>query len=339
MSTIFSILATLSFFLLLVVTAIRPSHSKLNMFELERRDKLGDKRARKALEREKILGDVISFQHILIALLQVAVWLLSGLAFGSTIGIIVAILIAFGYGALARFHFLRKWSQKIYDHHEETLLRVVHKHPFLFSLLRSAPMDEHTYSLRVDSKEELQHLVTESEGILTPNEKKLIVNGLSFGDRLVNTVMTPRGMIKSIKKSEFLGPLALNELHKLGHSRLPVINGDIDHVIGILHIRSLLTLDNKRSTTAEKAMEPKVFYIREDQTLNHALAAFLHTRHILFVVVNNLRETVGLLTIGDVIESLLGREIVDEFDEHDNLRAVASRDLHAKNRPKEYQDV
>jgi len=128
-------------------------------------------------------------------------------------------------------------------------------------------------------------------------------------------------------------------LHQKGHSRLPVIDGDIDHVIGILHLQSLLALDIKRSVTAEKAMEPRVYYIRQDQTLQHALAAFLRTHHHLFIVVNEFRETVGLLTLEDVIEALLGRKIIDEFDAHDDLRAVALRNINHNNHPKGLENV
>ena len=175
----------------------------------------------------------------------------------------------------------------------------------------------------------MQHLVAESDGVLTFNEKKLIVNSLSFNDQLVKTVMTARNDISSIDKSEFLGPLALNDLHKVGFSRLPVVDKDIDHVVGILNIKNMLTLDIKNSMTAEKAMDPKVYYIHESQTLQHALAAFLRTHHPLLVVVNESRETVGLLALEDVIEALIGRKIIDEFDSHDSLAAVASR--HIKN--------
>jgi CBS domain containing-hemolysin-like protein len=151
--------------------------------------------------------------------------------------------------------------------------------------------------------------------------------------------MTPQSVIKYIDKKEFLGPLVLNDLHKHGHSRLPVINDDINHVVGILYLKDLLTLDVKKSATAEKIMEPKVYYIRADQTLGHALAAFLKTHHHLFIVVNEYRETVGLLTLEDVIEALIGRKIIDEFDAHDDLRAVALRNLNLNNRPDKREDV
>ena len=106
-----------------------------------------------------------------------------------------------------------------------------------------------------------------------------------------------------------------------------------------MHLEGLLALDIKRSTTAEKAMEPKVFYIRQDQTLQHALAAFLRTKHPLFIVVNSDKETVGLLSLEDVMEALLGREIIDEFDNHDNLREVSRRDLSNHSSHERHRDL
>ncbi len=80
-------------------------------------------------------------------------------------------------------------------------------------------------------------------------------------------------------------------------------------------------------------MEKKVYYINQAQTLQHALAAFLSTQHHLFVVVNGYRETAGILTLEDCIEALLGRKIIDEFDTHDDLRVVASRNAKQHNNP------
>ena len=325
MSILLYILTALSFILLMIVAAIRPHHSKLNLFELERRSELGDKNAEEALGREKLLGDVVSLQRVLIAILQVFVVILSELTFGIYIGIGVAFLVALVYGSIARLGFIRKISQILYKYIEKSVLSFIQKAPYLVKFLRSAPMSSGSHVLHIDSRQELQHLVAESDGILTSEEKKLIVNSLSFNDQLVRTVMTPRDSINSIKKSEFLGPLTLDELHKFGHSKLPVISDNIDHIIGILHLEGLLALDIKRSTTAEKAMESKVYYIHQNQTLQHALSEFLSTRHYLLVVINGFRETVGILTLTDVVEALIGRKIIDEFDSHDNIRKVAAR--------------
>lgn len=307
-------------------------------FELKRRVELGDKEAEKAMTREELLIDIISLQRALTALFLVFFVLISVVTFGWLIGIILGVIVSLEYGLIARIGFIKSWSQRIYNHFEKDIIRFVRQAPYLFMLLRIMPSSGDG-NRPIASRQELQHLVDELVGVLSADEKTLIVHSLSFGDQLVNSIMTPKSMIDSIKNSEFLGPLTLDELHKTGHSRLPVIKGDIDHVIGILNLQSLLALDIKRSATAEKAMEPKVFYIHQNQSLQHALAAFLRTKHQLFIVVNEFRETVGLISLEDVIEALLGRKIVDEFDTHDNLRQVAMRNPHRNNHPENHQDV
>jgi CBS domain containing-hemolysin-like protein len=333
------VIITVTVFVCLVLIAgMRPSQSVMSAFELKRRVSVGDAVAQSLQRRDHLFVDVISTQRVVVALLLVAFVLLSVATFGWLLGVLIGVIGTLEYGALSRFSVTRTWSTRLYTRMEPHLLNLIEKSPTVFLFLRSTPPSEPNPP-RIDSREELQYLIAHSNNALNADEKKLIGSGLSFGAQLVSSVMTPRSVIDSIKSSEFLGPLILDELHKQGHSRLPVIDQDIDHVVGILHLRSLLTLDIKRSVTAGKAMDPHVFYIRQDQTLQHALAAFLRTHHHLFVVVNEFRETVGLLSLEDVIEALLGRAIVDEFDAHDDLRRVALRNPRENNAPEKQHNI
>lgn len=326
------------FTLLLAVSGVVPKATRLSKYELKRRKDTGDKAAEATLEREALLADVISLQRVLSALLLVIFVILSVVAFGWLMGIVVSVIVSLEYGRLARVRLWQRQAQKLYEKHEQAILRFVQKIAGILRFMRSVTPDEND-SVRLSSRAELHHLVQTSGQLLTTDEKKLIEHGLNFNERQVKEIMTPRGVIDSIGEKELLGPLVLDDLHKTGHSRFPVVEGDIDHIVGMLYIHNLLTLDVKRSVTAGKAMEPRVFYIHEDQTLQHALAAFLRTHHHLFVVVNEFRETVGLLSLEDVIEALIGRKIVDEFDTHEDLRAVAARNVRANNHPKNLEDV
>jgi CBS domain containing-hemolysin-like protein len=331
MMTFLIIVVVIVFILLVAVASIRPVYSQLSLFELERRAETGDAEALKDLRRERLLPDIESLLRILSALLLVVLVALSVVTFEWFFGILIAVVAALEYGALARLPIVSSYTMKFYEVYEVYLLRFVEKFASAFRFIRSTTPAQTTAQL--SSKEELYHLVEDSGGVLTPDERKLIANGLGFESRLVSEVMTPRSVIDSIQKQEHLGPLTLDELHKKGHSRFPVIDGDIDHVIGMLHIHDLLTIDARRaSTSVEKAMEARVFYIKEDQTLQHALAAFLKTHHHLFVVVNEFHETVGLLSLEDVIEAMLGRRIIDEFDAHEDLRVVAARNPRGNNK-------
>ena len=337
---IFLLVLTLVFFNLLVVaTSMRPTPSVVSSFELERRSKRANREAKALLRRERLLPAILTLQRLVSAILLVIVVLLSVVTFGWFIGILVAVIAALSYGVLARLPMLVTASAKWYESLEPSLLNFVEKFNGVFTFVRSVSTHNVDTYHRFDSREELQRLVDTSGDILSDDERKLIVHTLGFKDQRVDSIMTPKSMIDTIKKGEFLGPLVLSELHDTGHSRLPVIGSDIDHVVGILHLKDLLSLDIKNSVTAEKAMEARVYYIKEDQSLEHALAAFLRTHHHLFIVINSARETVGLLTLEDVIEALLGRRIIDEDDNHEDLRSIAAQNAKDNNSPEKHTDV
>jgi len=307
---------------LLIVLGIRPNVPSHSQFELQRRSKKGDKKADIYLRQQKFLCDIISLQRVLASLLLVILTVISVNLFHWTIGLISSMIIALEIGAVARIRLWQKYSQQLYEKYEEQILTIIERHQLLFSLIRSVSPTVND-SRVVESKDELLEIVARSSRVFSANEKKLINSGLKFNDMIVESVMTPRSMIEAVSVDEFLGPLVLDDLHKKGHSRFPVIQGDIDHIVGMLRIQDLLTIDCKsKSYRAEKVMSRDIYYIDKDQTLSYALAAFLKTQHHLFIVINEIRETVGLLSLGDVMEELLGRKIDNEFDSDEELRKV-----------------
>lgn len=335
MFTFLVIVTVLAFISLLLTSGVKLSRSSYSLPELERRAKRSAE-GKAELERERLLPDVQALITIKSAILLVLTVVLLIVTFGWAIGIIASILVAIFYLPLARTRKISSLSSSLYKKVEPKVIALIHKFPSVFAFLSDTPVYAGN---KVSSKEEFQELIARSGSALTDIERKVITNALDFNDKPVSSIMTPKSVIDFIKRGEFLGPLVLDELHSLGHSRLPVIDGDLDHVVGILYLRDLLSLDIKRSATAEKAMDTHVYYIREDQTLEHALAAFLKNRHHMLIVINKQRETVGLLTIEDTIEALLGRQIVDEDDNHADLRSVAEHEGKHNNSPAGHTDV
>lgn len=336
---LFMLLLTGLFFIMLVgVSAVQPRQSILSSFELERRVAGGDEVAREDQRHQRAYNDLYSLQRALVAVLLLAYSFCAIGALGWLAGMALSLIGAVFYGPLARPVTVRRYAQRIYEQYANNIIEFISHHQRLCRLLRGS-MPEMNAPLKLESREELLHVVAGAGHILTRDERHLIQHGLAFNDRRVNEVMVSRSVVATVNRKELLGPLALNDLHQTGHSRFPVIDGDIDHVIGMLHIQDLLTLDDKKSLTAERAMESRVYYIRDIQTLQHALAAFLRTHHHLFIVINEFHETVGVLSLEDVIEALIGRRIVDEFDSHDDLRVVARRLAQAHQQPTDSHTV
>ncbi|NLA43055.1 CBS domain-containing protein [Candidatus Saccharibacteria bacterium] len=333
------ILAGLAYAGLIFTVGVQPYRSKLSRFELKRRQSNKEKEAEKHQLRERYYDDLVAWQRIISGLLLTLFVLLLVNSLGWVFGVLLAVLGVVEYSAIAKFPIFRRWSQKFYDKLEPSLLSFAQKNGGRLSFLRGVKGGSSLTDVSVGSREELINLVKHSGKLLNSEEKRLVESGLTFGSVAVADVMTPRSVIDSVSKDELLGPLILDELHKTGHSRFPVIDGDIDHVVGVLHLRNLISLKDKQSAKAGAAMKTPVFYIKDNQNLQHALAAFLKTSNLLFVVVNEYRETVGIITLEDVLEALLGRKIMDEFDAHEDLRAVAARNPKNNNTPSKHHDV
>ena len=157
---------------------------------------------------------------------------------------------------------------------------------------------------------------------ITLSEVNLLQHALSFGEQHVSSVLTPKRVMKSVSADESVGPLLMSDLHTSGHSRFPVYRGETDNIVGILYLHDLVGA--REMGTVADVMSRKLTYIHEDFTLQRALQVFLKTKQHLFLVVNSFEELVGVLTIEDVLEQMIGHQIVDEFDRYDDLRAVAA---------------
>lgn len=338
MGAFLAVLAVVVFILLVFVAAMHPVRSSYTYAELKRRSK-GSEKFLLELDRYELYPALVTLLRSIRAVLLVTLTCLLIGAFGWFVGIVIAIVVAFSYAGIARIKLIRKAAGSIYSASEPGLLNFVDRFEKVFHAFREPSTSLRETPRQVYSRDELAELIERSKTVIGLNERLLLASALSFPDKRVNSIMTPRSVIDFIKQSEFLGPLVLNELHALGHSRLPVIAEDLDHVVGVLHLRDMLSLDEKHSATAKEAMEKKVYYIRHDDTLEHALSAFLKTRHHLFMVINENRETVGLVTLEDVTEALIGRKIVDEDDIHADLRAVALQESKHTNKPEGHVDL
>lgn len=188
--------------------------------------------------------------------------------------------------------------------------------------------------LLIQSKDELLEILShnaEEFDHVSHDELKIAENALVFGDKLIGDHMTPLKAVYFVKADEHLTPVVLGELHNSGYSRFPVIQGTNQNIIGTLFIKD--AMHTKDPKAIKDVMRPEVYFINEHQTLDHALKAFLRVRHHMFVVVNEFEDVVGVLSIEDVIEQIIGRQIGDEFDQFDDKKAVAKH--HSSKKPQE----
>jgi CBS domain containing-hemolysin-like protein len=162
-------------------------------------------------------------------------------------------------------------------------------------------------------------------GTIEADEFEVIENILELERTRAHQVMTPRSVMVALEHRLSVDR-ARQEPGVLTHSRMPVFDGTPDEVIGIVHRRDILTsvADGEGETEVGQLMKPANF-VPNTITLDRALRLFLERREHLMVVVDEHGGVAGILTLEDVLEEILGQEIVDEFDETADLRQVARR--------------
>lgn len=161
------------------------------------------------------------------------------------------------------------------------------------------------------SAEELRMLVAAStkNGILQESERILVGNALDFAETLVRQVMVPRTEIVAIPDDSTVDGI-LQLLRQSPFTRLPVYREDLDHIVGVVHVKDVVGAAPGRAVSE---LMRKPLYLPETAHLDRALAQFRRERVQLAIVIDEFGGTAGLVTLEDVIEELVG-EVQDEFD-------------------------
>lgn len=172
--------------------------------------------------------------------------------------------------------------------------------------------------------------IGEKEGVFKEGESRVIKNMLRFNSILVKDVMTPRTVVLAADEN-----LTIKELFEdkkfLRVSRIPIYQENIDQVVGFIHKHDLL---DKMATDEYdlplKAIQRKIAVIREDTRIPALFEQFLKNREHIALVVDQYGGMSGIVTMEDVLETLLGLEIVDEFDSTQDMQALAREQWKAR---------
>ncbi len=179
------------------------------------------------------------------------------------------------------------------------------------------------------SLEDIQEVVetAHEEGTLQTGEYKIFSNVIKFNQVPVSDVMTPRTVIFSCPAD-----LTIEEALKLPEiktfSRFPIYEGHSldDKIVGYVVTKDILQeAINRKYDKKLRELAREIHFIPENVTLDDALNQFLSKRQHIFLVVDEFGGVEGLLTMEDLIETILGEEIIDEADKFIDLREVAKR--------------
>ncbi len=165
--------------------------------------------------------------------------------------------------------------------------------------------------------------LSHKEGSIDADEAAVIENILGLKEKTVRDIMTPRTVVYSLAVSSTLGQVR-DTAQSLNHTRVPVYDSGADDVVGTVHRQDLLAAmaEGQWDRTLEELMRP-VDFVADNLTADRLLRRLLERRQHLVMVIDEFGSLGGLVTLEDVLEEILGTEIVDEFDTAVDMRELA----------------
>jgi len=309
----------------------------LNRDDLERKAKLGDKKAEEVLSVRKD-GNLL-----------LCTLLIGNVTVNTTLSIFLGSIVpGFIAGLMATFLIVVLGEivpQAVFSHHARSwgpkLVWVVRIFIFIFYPI-CRPM---SYVLNkilgeempmVYTKHELIEIIEEHEesedSDVEHDEKKIIRGALLYGNKTVRDILTPRIQVFSLAHDQEFDQETIDDIRKSGRSRIPVYRETdnlSDEFVGILYMKDLMGMDLRGKKVIDLARKDIIF-VDVNKPLDELLEAFKKSRHHLFVVLNEYGDMTGIVTIEDVLEEIIGEEIVDEFDRFDNPQEEAKKIMREK---------
>ncbi|WP_109260469.1 CNNM domain-containing protein [Hyphobacterium indicum] len=175
------------------------------------------------------------------------------------------------------------------------------------------------------SREEIVAMarISQQQGVIAKNQSAIVANLLRFDALTARDIMTPRTVVEAFDETESVESVA-EKLASIPFSRLPIYDEDVDTISGfVLKTDILLAALEDRLDTPLSALRRDIAHVDEADSLQALFEVLLSSNRHIAVVSDDFGGTAGVVTIEDLVETLLGLEITDEADSIEDLQALA----------------
>lgn len=304
----------------------------LDATDLERKKKLGDKRAKKIhpIRRD---GNLLLCTLLLgnVAVNTALAIFLGSIASGVIAGVIATgLIVIFGeiipQATVSRYA-LDVGARTIWIVYVFRFIFYPVAKPIAFVLDKSLGAELPTIWNRRELEMIIQTHEDSPHSSIDQDEERIMLGALHFSHKEANDIMTPRKMVYAIGAEEKLTKKKIREIKNKGFTRIPVYQNSLENITGVLYSKDLLGLIDHTKTAQKLARTKTLLQIQEYVKLDELLNTFLsqNKKVHMALVFNEFKTFVGLVTLEDVVEEIIGREIVDETDSVVNLRKEARK--------------
>ena len=181
------------------------------------------------------------------------------------------------------------------------------------------------------TRAELLHsaLLSEEDGVINDMESDIIENALGLKEKKIQDILTPRSVVFAVPKDTVIKDL-LEDKRTYKFSRVPVYDGSIDTIVGIVLTKKLFKHAIKDPNVTIESIMNKVESVNENIPVLKGLSIFVKAKVHMLIVVDGYDQTEGIVTLEDCLETLLGLEIMDELDTTEDMRKLAKSNMKAK---------
>lgn len=290
----------------------------LDRSDLERKAHLGDLRAQRVLRVRRrsnellvtlLLGNVAVNSAISIILGDITSGVVAGL-------VATALIVIFGeivpQAFCARYALVVAWRTAWLIELIMFLFSPISK-PFAWVLDRVLGHAGTT----IFSKRELAHIIQAHEddprAPIDADEERILIGALHYSDKTAEQIMTPREKAFTVDLGDTIGERLLYRIKEEAYTRIPVIGGEAREVVGLLYTKDLIGAE-EATPVADLVRTDILARVTPGRKLDEVLNMLLARRAHMAVVTEKSGEWTGIVTLEDVIEEIIGREIHDEED-------------------------
>jgi metal transporter CNNM len=174
------------------------------------------------------------------------------------------------------------------------------------------------------TKQELSAIIDEHEknpeSNVDADEKMIMKGALEFSDKEVEQIMTPKKVVYMLEEGQEITPELLKEIKGRGHTRIPVYKKFKDNISNMLLVKDLIYTDKK---IVGEVGRRKILKVSVDTKLDILFNTLIANKIHMAIVLDHYETVVGVVTMEDIVEEIIKKEVVDETDQHEDMRKQA----------------
>jgi len=312
-----------------VCSGLTIGYLSLDKSDLKRKAKLGNKDAQKVLNLRNDSNFLLSALLLGNVGVNAALALYTGKLFGGVMAGVISTAVIFVFGeivpqAVATRHALRIGA--FFYPLIKLLLFIMYPICKPISLVLNKVLGEEM--MTIFSKKELEEIIKDhkdDEGSkIDSDEEKVIRGALTYSDKEAKNIMTPKNVMFFLDINTTLNKELIEKVKSKGFTRIPIYEEREDNIVAILNTKDLIGLDTlEELTIRDFARQDKLLTFRNNTKLDMLLNALCSKKCHISIIVDQYNTVQGIVTLEDIIEEILNREIVDETDTVKDLQQEA----------------